>query len=128
MTSPSLVGVDITPSYAYKIVSVGGKDSILKITVPSGHVGFLRELAFNNPSDSDATYIEWFRDNSMLKREFQAFGRNLTAVPPGSLPEPRRFEPPIVFKYSMEWIGANNSVGRQVFEVSLDGTYYEKPV
>ena len=127
MRVPSLVAVDIQPSYAYKTVSVGGKEAIMAITVPSGYVGFLRELAFNDPSDSDETYVEWWRDNSLDRRQNDAYGRNLTAVPPGALPEPKRFEPPIVFKHGMKWIGANNSAIQQVFEVKIDGTFYEKP-
>jgi len=127
MTAPSLIAVDFPTRYESRRVSVGGREVILTLTVPIGHVGFLSQLAFNNPSDSAETEVEWWIDNSLYKRENQPFGEDLTLIPPGSLPRVKKFEPPIVFRFNMFWYGLNNSQVARVFEVAVDGAFYEKP-
>jgi len=124
---PCLVAVEITPNHEFRTLGVGGRESILKVNVPDGYVGFLEELSFNNPSDSEETGFEWWLDNSLYRRILEPYGQNVTLTPPGALPEPKRFDPPIVFKHALDFVGFNNSGIQQVFEVKLGGSFYEKP-
>lgn len=124
-----LVGVDFYPTYNFVTITRGGRETILKISVPTGHVGFINEVATNWPSQDHTTWQEWFIDNMRQPpgQIFTPIGVDLATTPMGALPNPRRFDPPIIVKHQVEFIGQNNSGRNYVFESLCRGTFYEKP-
>lgn len=128
--SHSLVAVDFSPSYAFRNVSVGGRETILLIRIPSGHVGFIKAIATNWPTETEETWQEIKIDNSpwFPNRIFTPIAESWDpAWPAGTLPKPRVYDPPIVVKYSVEFIGQNNSGLVRTFESVCRGSSYEKP-
>ena len=127
MTQPALVGLAFPDPYAFRILPVGGREAILRVTVPAGYVGFIESVATNWPSNDQSTWFEWFVDGSRFgDRIFTPVGEQFALFPAGTLPTPRKFEPPIVIKRSTEFIGQNNSAIPQLFQVFCNGTFYEK--
>lgn len=127
----SLIGVDFEDfgsTYGFQILPVGGRATILVVKVPAGMVGFIEAVATNWPSGDQSTWQEWFIDGARHgDRIFTPIGELLAVSPAGTLPEPRKFSPPIVFKYSTEFIGQNNNPAPQLFQATCRGSFYQKP-
>ena len=128
MTS-SLVAVSFEPDYGHRTLQVGGRETILKITVPTGMVGFIKAVATNWPSEDPSTWQEWYIDNQAQppKQIFTPIGEDWTLFPRGSLPRARKYDPPIIAKYVIEFLGQNNGDRAYVFEALCRGSFYEKP-
>ena len=130
MTKPALVGVMFPQSdvYGWKQLAPGGRDTILSIDVPSGMTGFIEEVATNWPSEDQSTWMEWTIDNvRMGAKNYTPIGVILGTLPKGGLPAPRRYDPPIIVKYNVSFVGQNNSGLAYIFQAYCNGTFYEKP-
>jgi hypothetical protein len=130
MSKPSLIGVMFPTEdvYGFKTLQPGDRTTILSISVPSGMVGFIEEVATNWPSEDMTTWQEWYIDNVRQGGQlYTPIGVILGTLPKGGLPSPRRFEPPIIMKDSVHFIGQNNGAVSLVFQAYCNGTFYEKP-
>lgn len=101
-------------AFQTKTIAAGGKETVYLFRVPKSAVAFIEEVACVIP-DADC-YYKWDVDGEPVEE-----GNIGYAI--GSIDKPKRYNPPIVFRNWVKFIGVNNSGSSQVFDVLCDGFY-----
>jgi len=116
-------------TYQYKEVAAGASDTIFRIDIPVGYVGFVDKIATTFYKD---TYIELKIDDEIaetFKREIEVVDTNRNFLAEvANIDEPREYDPPFLVTYKVEFIAHNNDTTSHIFEVFCDGKCFDEVI
>jgi hypothetical protein len=94
--------------HQYKLVKAGESNIVYEFNIPKGYVAFIDQVAnswFPN------TYLVWIVD-----WEEERINREIAPIN-----QPKEYNPPILAKNFIRWVGYNNDTQDHVFEVLCNG-------
>ena len=97
-----------------KTIAAGGRDTVYIFRVPKGDAAFIESVACVLPEEN--CFYKWDIDGEPVEE-----GNVDYSI--ASIDVPKRFDPPIVVKNWVRFIGVNNSSVSQRFDVLCDGFY-----
>ena len=101
-------------SFQSKTIAAGSSDTVYIFRVPKSAAGFIEEVACVIPNDD--CYYKWDIDGEPVEE-----GRITYSI--ANINEPKKYEPKIVVKNWVRWIGVNGGATDETFEVLCDGVY-----
>ncbi len=106
---------------SHQRVSIGAGQSLIvwEFLIPAGGAAFVESVAIIIPDSN--TYYKWRMDGDDVEEgtiDYQI----------GKINEPKMFNPPLVAKKKIQFIGYNDSSSDQTFEVLCDGLYYVRHI
>lgn len=103
--------VEFSKTHGFETVNPGENKVILEIKAPQNYYGFIE--AVGNTFYEGCFYV-WIIDGQVKEHIYREIG---------SINKPYRFDPPIMFKDHVKFIGVNLSNQTQVMEVVCEGYF-----